>query len=81
MVSILFLLMFLLCALGFEIWAAMGLSAVLYLLIRGDVPLNVMAMSMSPLDKEFMRHLCDLVIDVHKSLLRKYCRVMPCMIS
>ena len=46
MVSILFLLMFLLCALGFEIWAAMGLSAVLYLLIRGDVPLNVMAMSM-----------------------------------
>jgi tripartite ATP-independent transporter DctM subunit len=46
MVSILFLLMFLLCALGFEIWAAMALSAVLYLLIRGDVPLNVIAMSM-----------------------------------
>lgn len=46
MISILFLLMFLLCALGFEIWAAMGLSAILYLLIRGDVPLNVMAMSM-----------------------------------
>jgi len=46
MVSLLFLFMFLLCALGFEIWAAMGLSAVLYLLIRGDVPLNVMAMSM-----------------------------------
>jgi len=46
MISILFLLMFLLCALGFEIWAAMGLSAVLYLLIRGDVPLNVMAMTM-----------------------------------
>lgn len=46
MISILFLLMFLLCAVGFEIWAAMGLSAILYLLIRGDVPLNVMAMSM-----------------------------------
>ena len=46
MISILFLLMFLLCALGFEIWAAMGLSAILYLLLRGDVPLNVMAMSM-----------------------------------
>lgn len=46
MISILFVLMFLLCALGFEIWAAMGLSAILYLLIRGDVPLSVIAMSM-----------------------------------
>lgn len=46
MISILFILLFLLCALGFEIWAAMGLSAILYLLIRGDVPLSVMAMSM-----------------------------------
>jgi tripartite ATP-independent transporter DctM subunit len=45
-ISILFLLLFVLCALGFEIWAAMGLSAVLYLLIRGDVPLNIMAQSM-----------------------------------
>jgi tripartite ATP-independent transporter DctM subunit len=45
-ISILFLLLFLLCAIGFEIWAAMGVSAVLYLLIRGDVPLNVMAQSM-----------------------------------
>src|SRR5271157_455826 len=46
MIGILFLLLFALCALGFEIWAAMGLSAILYLLIRGDVPLNVMAQSM-----------------------------------
>lgn len=46
MISILFILLFLLCAAGFEIWAAMGLSAILYLLIRGDVPLNVMAMTM-----------------------------------
>ncbi|MBI4572622.1 MAG: TRAP transporter large permease [candidate division NC10 bacterium] len=46
MISILFLLLFGLCAIGFEIWAAMGLSAILYLLIRGDVPLNIMAQSM-----------------------------------
>jgi len=46
MIVLLFVLLFALCALGFEIWAAMGLSAVLYLLIRGDVPLNVMAQTM-----------------------------------
>jgi tripartite ATP-independent transporter DctM subunit len=46
MVSLLFLLLFLFCALGFEIWAAMGVSAILYLLIRGDVPLSVMAITM-----------------------------------
>ncbi len=46
MISILFLLLFLFSAVGFEIWAAMGLSAVVYLLIRGDVPLNIMAQSM-----------------------------------
>ena len=46
MISILFVLLFLFCAIGFEIWAAMGLSAILYLLIRGDVPLNIMAQSM-----------------------------------
>jgi len=46
MISLLFLLLFGLCALGFEIWAAMGLSAILYLLIRGDVPLNIVAQSM-----------------------------------
>jgi len=45
-ISILFVLLFALCALGFEIWAAMGLSAILYLLLRGDVPLNIMAQSM-----------------------------------
>jgi len=46
MISLLFVLLFTLCALGFEIWAAMGLSAIVYLLIRGDVPLNIMAQSM-----------------------------------
>jgi tripartite ATP-independent transporter DctM subunit len=46
MISLLFVLLFTLCALGVEIWAAMGLSAILYLLLRGDVPLNVMAQSM-----------------------------------
>ena len=46
MIGILFVLLFVLCALGFEIWAAMGISAVLYLLLRGDVPLNIMAQSM-----------------------------------
>jgi len=45
-ISLLFLFLFLFCAAGFEIWAAMGLSAILYLLIRGDVPLNVMAITM-----------------------------------
>ena len=46
MIVLLFVLLFALCALGFEIWAAMGLSAIVYLLIRGDVPLNIMAQSM-----------------------------------
>ncbi|HSB80343.1 MAG TPA: TRAP transporter large permease [Candidatus Methylomirabilis sp.] len=46
MISILFILLFLFCAIGFEIWAAMGLSAIVYLLIRGDVPLNILAQSM-----------------------------------
>ena len=47
MISLLFVLLFTLCALGFEIWAAMGLSAILYLLLRGDVPLNIMAQSIN----------------------------------
>ena len=46
MIALLFVFLFAFCALGFEIWAAMGLSAVLYLLIRGDAPLNVVAQSM-----------------------------------
>ncbi|MFB3817074.1 MAG: TRAP transporter large permease [Candidatus Methylomirabilales bacterium] len=46
MIALLFLLLFGLCALGFEIWAAMALSAILYLLIRGDVPLNILAQTM-----------------------------------
>jgi len=46
MIALLFVLLFSFCALGFEIWAAMGLSAVVYLLIRGDVPLSVVAQSM-----------------------------------
>ena len=46
MIVLLFVLLFALCALGFEIWAAMGLSAIVYLLIRGDVPLNIMAQTM-----------------------------------
>jgi tripartite ATP-independent transporter DctM subunit len=46
MIVLLFVLLFVLCGLGFEIWAAIGLSAILYLLIRGDVPLNIVAQSM-----------------------------------
>lgn len=46
MIVLLFVLLFALCALGFEIWAAMGLSAILYLVLRGDVPLNIMAQTM-----------------------------------
>ncbi|MBP2670508.1 MAG: dicarboxylate transporter, DctM subunit [candidate division NC10 bacterium] len=46
MIVLLFVLLFVFCALGFEIWAAMGLSAIVYLLLRGDVPLNIMAQSM-----------------------------------
>lgn len=46
MIALLFVLMFLLLALGFEIWAAMGVSAVLYILIRGDIPLDTVAQTM-----------------------------------
>jgi tripartite ATP-independent transporter DctM subunit len=46
MIVLLFVLLFALCALGFEIWAAMGLSAIVYLLLRSDAPLNIMAQSM-----------------------------------
>ena len=46
MIALLFILMFLLLALGFEIWAAMGISAVLYILIRGDIPLDTIAVTL-----------------------------------
>lgn len=46
MIGLLFILMFLLLALGFEIWAAMGISAVIYILIRGDIPLDTLAATM-----------------------------------
>lgn len=43
MIVLLFVILFGLIALGFEIWAAMGVSAVLYILIRGDIALDVVA--------------------------------------
>jgi tripartite ATP-independent transporter DctM subunit len=46
MIALLFIMMFILLALGFEIWAAMGVSAVIYILIRGGIPLDQLAASM-----------------------------------
>ncbi|MFQ5972310.1 MAG: TRAP transporter large permease [Alphaproteobacteria bacterium] len=46
MIAILFILLFVLVGLGFEIWAAMAISAVLYMLIRGDIVLDLIASTM-----------------------------------
>jgi TRAP-type mannitol/chloroaromatic compound transport system permease large subunit len=46
MILILFLLLFLLIGLGFSIWISMGISGMIYILIRGEVSLKVLASSM-----------------------------------
>lgn len=46
MIIVLFILMFALIAFGLEIWAAMGVSAVLYMLIRGDMLIDLVASKM-----------------------------------
>jgi len=46
MIVILFGCLFLLIGLGFSIWTAMGISGVMYLLIRGDVSLRIVASQM-----------------------------------
>jgi tripartite ATP-independent transporter DctM subunit len=46
MIAILFVCLFLLIGLGFSIWAAMGISGVFYILIRGDVSLRIVASQM-----------------------------------
>lgn len=46
MIVLLFIMMFLLLAAGLQIWAAMGVSAVIYILIRGGIPLDQLAASM-----------------------------------
>lgn len=46
MISILFILLFLLIGLSFPFWSAMGLSGIIYLLIRGDVSLRLVASQM-----------------------------------
>ncbi len=43
MIILLFIFLFGLIALGFEIWAAMGISAVIYILIRGGISLDIVA--------------------------------------
>ncbi len=46
MIVLLFVIMFLLLAIGFEIWAAMGVSAAIYIFIRGDIPFDQLAASL-----------------------------------
>ena len=41
MITILFVLLFLLIGAGFSIWSAMGMSGIAYILLRGDVSLRV----------------------------------------
>lgn len=43
MIVLLFIILFSLIAVGFEIWAAMGISAVVYILIRGNISLDIIA--------------------------------------
>jgi tripartite ATP-independent transporter DctM subunit len=43
MIVLLFALLFAFFAFGFSIWIAMGLSSVIYILVRGDVSLNTVA--------------------------------------
>lgn len=43
MIIILFLLLFLLIGFGFSIWTSMGISAMIYILIRGEVSLKILA--------------------------------------
>ena len=46
MIVLLFVMMFLLLTIGFEIWAAMGVSAVIYIFISGDIPVDQLAATM-----------------------------------
>jgi tripartite ATP-independent transporter DctM subunit len=46
MIVLLFLIMFLLMGFAFTMWTAMGISSLAYMLIRGEIPLNVLASSM-----------------------------------
>ena len=46
MIVLLFLVMFLLMGLAFSLWTSMGISSLVYMLIRGEIPLNVLASSM-----------------------------------
>ena len=46
MIILLFAALFLLIGFGFSIWSAMGISGALYILVRGDVSLRVMASQM-----------------------------------
>ena len=46
MIALLFVFLFALIALGIEVWAAMGISAVLYMLVRGDIVLDLVAATM-----------------------------------
>ncbi|NIO04226.1 MAG: TRAP transporter large permease subunit [Proteobacteria bacterium] len=46
MIVLLFVLMFALIAFGLEIWAAMGVSAILYMLIRGEMLIDLVASKM-----------------------------------
>ncbi len=46
MILLLFLIMFVLIAIGMSIWLAMGISAVFYILIQGEISLRTVASSM-----------------------------------
>lgn len=46
MIILLFILLFLLIGCGFSIWSAMGLSGLIYILIRGEFSLKILASTM-----------------------------------
>ncbi len=46
MIILLFVILFLLIAFGFSIWVAMGISGIAYILIKGDIALNIVASKM-----------------------------------
>ena len=46
MIILLFVMLFLLIGFGFSIWAAMGISGALYILIRGEFSLKILASTM-----------------------------------
>jgi hypothetical protein len=43
MIVLLFIMLFFLIGIGFSIWSAMGVSGLIYILIRGEFSLKILA--------------------------------------